>query len=72
MTFLILFFLYTSAIFYGSIKYEAVRYKLLLGYVFGLFSGVLALFFFDVQTAAIIATLCGLLLNVRAAVNVQP
>jgi hypothetical protein len=59
------------AILVGCYKYEVIRYKLIFGYVFGFFVGIVSLFFLKLETAAIIATVCGLLSNARMAVNVR-
>jgi len=60
-----MFALYSAAIIYGTIKYENIRYRLLLGYIAGLMCGAASLLFVSYETALLITLFSGLLANAK-------
>jgi hypothetical protein len=63
--FYIIFCLYSVAIIWGIIKYNGIRYRLLLGYLFGILCGVGSLLLANFNIAIIIAILSGLIANAK-------
>ncbi len=63
--FYVIFFLYTVAISWGTIKLEHLRYRLLFGYVAGIAFGTMSLIFATFDIAIIISIFTGVIANAR-------
>ncbi len=63
--FYVIFILYTAAIIWGTIQYDHIRYRLLFGYLLGLFLGAMSLLLTTLDIAIIISVFSGFISNAK-------